>query len=951
MQKNLTFKGIVRNTDNLYSKDGECVEMVNLRIENGVAVPIARPRELASLPREYKALYRHEAADVYMCIAKEGGAVYLYDNDFKPFGSGDFQHIEPVPLYFDVNRIEFLGNLVCFFTSTATLYALYDSGKYKRLGERPEMPTLSFNIYSQVQSVTTEYKYRTGKTTDDEDENLYWENASKGYFDECVSRLNAKGCYIDRALFRYAFRLFDGSYAFFSPIYYVVDNTLIDDFVYDKSNFISIPDDANASSTYYTVKVKGFVPKFNFSAFQFSEWENVIVSVDVFTSGSIAGHKLGADNKKSDGDIASPDIYQVKSNSEIYDDITSCALFYKVAEYDLSGRLVDSLANVSPSSLALAQEIGEESMTLVSRTADYTYVFNGRLHLAGLRETFFKGYDSEYFVPVGMSKLALSGSVYFELNTTDGVSVVRRNYEKFYVGLAAGQYYIAPLLMYPDARATKITFVLHSGSRIYRKSFPLTRHKMLNVAYYLNTSNDGIKVTCSGIFKNQVALYLLSERNVKAFFSYRPGSYTLVYNDDGVWMYNERPFVIASEVDGGGYYGTFSFFGEPLAGDTITIEIEEDCFANEVKGIINILVDASWEQLPDEDTTEEENTVEVRGNILRVSAVDNPFTFPLAQTYTPSHRNIVAICSNTFALSQGQFGQHPLYVFCADGIWAMACDGSASLAYTACYPLSREVCVNARSVKGIDSGVVFMTEKGLLLIEGGKVVPLSAPLESGKYAMQSMSKDSLIGRIAAIVSVDAALDDATFKEYCRDASVGYVYANREIIVTNSCYPYSYIISLATGACYKYMYSFDFVSNCYPQMIAMKGGEGASKVFIQDGDSGDNNILLVTRPLLWGTKLHKRIQQMMLHSVVVPPDDALHSFNGLACYLLCSNDGENFKMVSGSERRNAFVDIVFPYFPTQSYRYFAVAIVGRIKARSRLVALEFDVDTAWNNRLS
>lgn len=950
MQKNLTFKGIVRNTDNLYAKDGECAEMVNLRIENGVAVPIAPPRELASLPREYKALYRHEAAGVYMCIAKEGGAVYLYDNDFKPLGSNEFPYKERLPLYSDVNRIEFMGNLVCFFTSTATLYALYDSGIYKMLGERPKMPTLSFNLYSHVQSVSTECKYRTGKTESDEDENLYWENASKGYFDECVSRLNAKGCYIDRALFRFAFRLFDGSYAFFSPIYYIVDNTMIDNSVHNKSNFISIPDDADASSTYYTVKVKGFAPKFNFSRFDFSDWENVIVSVDVFTSGSIAGHKLEADKKNSDGDIASPDVYQIKSRSEIFDEIASCALFYKVAEYSLSGVLVDSLANVSPSSLALSQEIGEESMSLVSRTADYTYVFNGRLHLAGLRETFFKGYDNDCFVPVGMNRLALSGSVYFELNTTDGVSIVRRDYEKLYVGLLGGEYYITPFLMYPDTRATKITFVLHSGNRIYRKSFPLTRHKTLNLAYYLNTNEDGIKVKCTGQFKNQVAFYVISDSNVKAFFSYNPGNYTLVYNN-GMWMYNERPFIIASEVDAGGYYGTFGFYGELLPGDTITVVIEENCFANEVKDIVNIPVNASWEQLLEEDTTEEKNTVELRGNVLRVSAVDNPFTFPLAQTYTPSYKNIVAICSNTFALSQGQFGQHPLYVFCADGIWAMACDGSASLAYTTCYPLSREVCVNARSVKGIDSGVVFLTEKGLLLIEGGRVAPLSAPLESDKYTMQTMNKDSLIWRIAAIVAADNAIGNETFKEYCRDAAVGYVYASREIIVTNSNYPYSYIISLATGACYKYMYSFNFVSNSYPQMIAMKSVEGGSNVYIQDSDSGDNNILLVTRPLLWGTKLHKRIQQMMLHAVVVPQDDASHPFNGLACYLLCSNDGENFKIVAGSERRNASVDIVFPYFPTQSYRYFAVAIVGRVKAESRLVALEFDVGTAWNNRLS
>lgn len=90
--------------------------------------------------------------------------------------------------------------------------------------------------------------------------------------------------------------------------------------------------------------------------------------------------------------------------------------------------------------------------------------------------------------------------------------------------------------------------------------------------------------------------------------------------------------------------------------------------------------------------------------------------------------------------------------------------------------------------------------------------------------------------------------------------------------------------------------------------------------------------------------------MMLHATATPSDGS-YSFNGLACYLLCSNDGENFKIVAGSERRRSFSDIIFPYAPTQSYRYFSVAIVGRIKCDSRLVALEFNVSTAWDNRLS
>lgn len=950
MLKNLTFKGIVRNTDNLYANDGECAELVNLRISKGEAVPIAPPQELASLPRLYKAVYRHEKAGVYMCIAQDDGAVYLYDNDFHPLCSSEAPHLELLPLYSDVNRIEFMGNLICFFTSTATMYAIYDSGKYIRLGERPKMPILDFNLYTQVQSVTTEYKYRSGKTTSDEDENLYWENASKGYFDECVSKLNTKGFYIDRALFRYAFRLYDGSYAFFSPIYYVADNSFEDGVGSDSSNFVSLPEDANASSTHYTVKVKGFSPKFRFKDFELAEWENIIISVDIFSSGSIPGHRLSNDSDKKDGDLSAPDVYLKKSNSEIFNDVSSTTLFYKVAEFNLSGVLVDELSNVSPSSLALAEEIGEETMSLVSRTADYTYVFNNRLHLAALKESFFKGYDSHCFVPPTMSSFTLSGSVYVELNTTTGTAIVRRDYDKLTVGYRDGEFYITPLLMYPDARAVKMTFVVSHSSKYFRKSFTLTRHKTLNIAYYLNTSNDGVKVTCNGSFKNAVAFYVLSESNIKAFFSYRSGKYTLTYSDSALWMYNDRPFLIASQVAASGYYGTFSFFGTLTQGDTIDITIEEDNFGQSVKSISNIPINISWEQLLDEDDTAEKNCVEVRGNVLKVSSTDNPFNFPLSQTYTPSNRNIIAVCSNTIALSQGQFGQHPLYVFCEDGIWTMACDSSAALAYSSCYPLSRETCVNAQSVNGIDSGVVFFNGKGVKLIAGGKISSLSDVLDVNKNSNAALVQSNAVKRIAGIVSIEEALGEDVFKEYSLSASVAYLYDHRELIISNPDYPYSYIISLSSGACYKYMYSFNHISNSSLGIVALKNDGEETKVLTPCGDEGSNEILLVTRPLLWGTKLHKRIMQMMFHASVRPAVTS-HTFNGIACYLLCSNDGENFKIVAGSERRTPVSDIVFPYSPTRSYRYFAIAIVGRVNCESRLVAMEFNVGAAWNNRLA
>jgi hypothetical protein len=67
-------------------------------------------------------------------------------------------------------------------------------------------------------------------------------------------------------------------------------------------------------------------------------------------------------------------------------------------------------------------------------------------------------------------------------------------------------------------------------------------------------------------------------------------------------------------------------------------------------------------------------------------------------------------------------------------------------------------------------------------------------------------------------------------------------------------------------------------------------------------------------------------------------------------MLCSNDGVHFKLIAGSEKNERCQDMQFPYFPTQSYKYYIFAIVGELGEGSVIAGMELDVAPAWNNRL-
>lgn len=954
MHKIVSFKGITRSGDNLVASDGECMELINMRMRDGAMEVMAPPLEVAAFACKYKAMFYHNMANTYMCVTADSGAVHLYDEQFKPKGDGDAVLLSSAT---GVERIEFIGNVAALITDCTTFYILYENGEYIELGERPPMPHLEIATSSVIHCIESDKAYYPGNKRYDENSE-YWCDVSKGYYDECLAKLHEKGYYVDRALFRYAFRMYDGNYLYCSPVMYVHDRSEIEGVTRDKGNFavtLEMPAaPISGNKTKHTAKVLGFKPEFRFSDFNLGAWEKLVLSVDIFSTGSLYGHKVSAvggeviiENENVRSSISDGcDIYVAKENSEIWSDVAGNKLFYKVAEYSNTGLCVDYLEDVSPDKLHLSTLLQCDVDSLVGRSADYTYLFNGRLHLASLREKLFAGYEPFAYMATAMECVKVPAAIYTTISTTQGTAVARRCYDgDFCLGKKDGKYYLSPYLMYPDSRAKEMRIVVEIDGVKRMHAFPLKQHTTQNIAYFICTEGGSIGVNFTGHLQSGGTPFAFFTDDIKSYLHYTPGVYEFVYNAETLSWYHNGELAF-STVEG---VKLFYCYGELTDGDRVTAELFATGEETERNArICDNEINSSWIAVDGDYDEEEQNVVEIRGNVLKVSEVDNPFLFPAKQTYTPSQSKIVAVCSNTVALSQGQFGQHPLYVFCSDGIWAMAVDGSASVAYTVCSPLSREVCTNAKSICSIDSGVVFVTRKGVLLLQGGGVTHLSSHLD-GVDKGDGVVEPS-VQRIANIVGIGSGLSNERIDEYLSDAMIGFNYSSREIIVKNSNYPFAYICSLNSGAWGKYMCSFYAFVNSYPDLLAISDAGGGSAVYtLDDRRKASNRILLVTRPMPWGTKMYKRIMQLLLHASVTPSPSG-GSFTGIACYLLCSNDGVNFKLVSGGERRRAFADMQFGYLPTQSYRYFSVAIVGDIYNNSRIIALEIMLDTAWNNRL-
>ena len=431
-------------------------------------------------------------------------------------------------------------------------------------------------------------------------------------------------------------------------------------------------------------------------------------------------------------------------------------------------------------------------------------------------------------------------------------------------------------------------------------------------------------------------------------FNYQEGQHKIVYSKSRAsWMYNDVPFPTDEKYAG----MELVLNSKELAdGDSLTFTIRatdsELCF----RDVSNIVVDASWTRLETMTMPVEEEPYEVRRNVLKVSSVENPFSFPLHCTYTPSQAEIVAIASNTVALSQGQFGQHPLYVFCNDGIWAMSVDSSGATAYLASYPLSREVCVNPQTVCGIDGGVVFAARQGVMLLSGGKMKCISASMNGNPGVFRRITADGVIKKIHTMMQLPDVVGEDDFSVFMREAKVSYLPACDEIMFASAVHGFCYLYSLRSAVWTQVALEVKGFVRGYSffRMFAPKDN-GTLVMQFGDAYSGDNRVLVVTRPQLWGTKLPKRIIQLMLHASAKPVPARNSQLPVLACYMLGSNDGVNFKLIAGRETVKELCDLKFPYFPTQAYRYYLFVVCGELAASSFVTGIDIDVKPAWNSR--
>lgn len=263
-------------------------------------------------------------------------------------------------------------------------------------------------------------------------------------------------------------------------------------------------------------------------------------------------------------------------------------------------------------------------------------------------------------------------------------------------------------------------------------------------------------------------------------------------------------------------------------------------------------------------------------NKILVSEVDNPFVFSLNGYVTVGNGTIMGMAANTAALGQGQFGQHPLFVFSTDGIWALSTNTVGT--YTSVHPFSREVCNNANSITQTDNAIFFSSEKGLMIITGNTVKCVSEQMNGKNLSVQQE-----FGVPAAVQS------NVSFKDYLKTCKIAYDYKDRQLWLIGGA-NYHYVFNMNGGTISKV---FDinhiyYTADNYPDTLIQVEGQGGYDVLSLlnkpdiNSDESTYDGYLLTRPIKFKSVLTLKSISQMKHILLMNGSVSIKLFASNDC---------------------------------------------------------------------
>lgn len=934
MEQNI-IKGM--STSPVY-EEGDCYSLVNMRHKQGALIPVPKRMIERELDRKYDLLFIHQINELERLI----GVVVTNDKSviyyIKADDSTIISEVDDV-----IVGIEQTGFLLVFVGKDDVYYARankeLDKDDYIYVGMLPDLPIIQFRT-----------RYNSAV-----DVSLKWAGLLEGWNDNFLERAkaalykgrdilrseNKTGAYMFSDFFwiRYAYRLYDGSVVKASaPILVASPYRYTPGTFYFNYKTINMLGETKVIDmvTSYGFGVIGLLP--DDGPLLDDMWKDFIVDIDIFVSKPIGAANIEAviDNiKKSNykptesfsnisrlGEVEPAKIadmcmkestlYHLKTINPYTDDYKELDAkdkrkYFLLADDKDDGRKYESII--------MQEEMSGIGSSTHKIGANVSYGYNKRLHIADTKTTLFDGY------PIGMERfdfLVIEKDIHnWEPRTTITDNITQPKEFNYYVtgyGLRRG---------YNGISYSGFTTPPKEGLMGYLAKIEIDTAAGREYVYKFSKTNNRIYlsavVSYPDLRAKHITLFALYDNDDKVYEVFSHGlnqeynmGISYYINLDRMFNYeeNENVFIVDHGIAPITWYNK--------EGDKVSTEYTK-------KSLLELL-----------DRYNKTKVVIREPNKIKVSEVDNPMAFSNASTYQVSNGTILNIATNAMRVSEGQFGQYPLYVFTTKGIYAMNVGGAEAVYTTVHAPISFDIPI-ARHLCSTNNGVAFVSERGIKFITGGQQVDLlTSAIETSNIDMNLELPVGLDKQFLIIQDKEDFLDTL----YKIDA-LAFDAVENEIVISIRDTDFNYVINLSNGTLWLSEENFHtVVKNSYPNLLVVNNTD---LINYKDKATNMAKVNFQLRPLAFGASGIKQLPRAILRGTFNVAKDF--------CFgCMSSQDNENFQNVRiGIAKPGSYASLDYGLMmgnKANMYSYFGsgwLLDTTRIIKIDSIVYREFDSD--------
>lgn len=910
-RQEVIFKGLTNSPSDYDCQDGELATCLNLINEDGALHPIHQPvvaepnitlpNDSCSIRYVHNVTHENKNHSHYIVNCTNSSPYSWYwtekggDGTPHELNLGDFK----------VNSVTAIGNIICFVGDKNILYAFWNKGSYNIFNKNAFNYTFSVTNTSGVEvdaiaQLGDDFQgcFWTSSFGSQDYDNLIFEgtkpNGTKTIWNAIDSMINKAMSENGNTYFKYlvfgvvALRLYDGTYSNISNLFVLCPKESLNNSFYYNADKETIKN----TEYYKFVRASGYIHRHRINVqLDLTGIEDFVQGVDVFLTkgtdflyldkGYDATSTETVNNlKKRKGTIT----FERLKKSSLYREFDNLTFYHSVyiTKEDL-GKDID-LLNVQGTEEPLS--LADMGRTSIGGSCAIAY--NNRLHLANIQN-----YINDIFSPNPIYK--------FELNSSGTSFPVEK------INTILGNYMDVPLTdegwydLEKQSSDTAEVIAIIDNKYYYKATvqYPLNP---IFVVPFQDAKSVKLYIKHKGKLMDEIGF-----RNINLHQSETFGMSYYIFNaENGIFSFMQK-----YELSNNGGVLT------RRQGDTFTSTSS------------NFYDEAS--QKCDSDGAK----IEQLASLIKVSEAENPLVFPAKNSVQVGSSIISALAANTRPISEGQFGEAPLYAFTDEGVWVLMLSGEGT--YVARQPANREICSNPNGILQIDDAVLYPTNRGIMMQQGRNSICITDQLDGYPFNFMEMKYAKQI--IATNETESGEISYIRFKDYLKSADMIYDYYNNRIIVFNPNQAYAYVYSLKSKMWGAMKNVFNKRVNIYPEAYATNKEGKILNVYVDEPYS-NTPYFLCSRPLTISDKeVYKTIFTCIARGYFRKEINGkcaivLYGSNNLFdWYLIKTSVNEYLRGIAGSP-----------------YKYFRIALIGNLATNESISGISAEFQERLQNKL-